>query len=209
MAKEQYITIDVLIDRIYRHPMMKDITRESILDYTLDFMRIVGVPDMFTTSVDEINITNYRGELPCDCISVQNVRESKSKKTLMYSQSSFKLNDTKEPVYKIQGNVIYTSDKNTDLEVSYLKILTDDNGIPLIPDNSSFLRALELYIRKEWFTIKFDLGEISPQVLQNTQQQYHWAVGDCESEFNRLSVPEMKSLVNMWSNILLTYPKHY
>jgi hypothetical protein len=41
----------------------------------------------------------------------------------------------------------------------------DDEGYPLLPDEPTFLRALELYIKKQWFTILFDMNKISPAVL--------------------------------------------
>ena len=52
----------------------------------------------------------------------------------------------------------------------------------MIPENSSFERALELYIKKKVFTVLFDLGKISQVVYNNTQQEYAWAVGDCQNE---------------------------
>jgi hypothetical protein len=55
---------------------------------------------------------------------------------------------SKDLTYKIQGNFIYTSFEEGEIEVSYQAIATDEQGFPLIPDNSSFTRALELYIKK-------------------------------------------------------------
>ena len=110
--------------------------------------------------------------------------------------------------YKIQGNIIYTSIKEGEIEVAYLAIATDSEGYPLLPDNSSYTRALELYIKKQWFTILFDLGKIGPAVLQNTQQEYAWAVGDCQSEFNRLSIDKAESFFNSWRTLILRDSEH-
>ena len=46
--------------------------------------------------------------------------------------------------------------------MAYRALPVDGEGIPLIPDNSVFYRALEAYVKKNWFTILFDLGKISP-----------------------------------------------
>jgi len=43
--------------------------------------------------------------------------------------------------------------------------MIDEEGLPMIPDNPIFLKTLELYIKKEYFTILFDMGKISPAVL--------------------------------------------
>ena len=77
--------------------------------------------------------------------------------------------------YKIQGSVIYTSLKEGTIEISYRAILSlwafavDDEGSPLIPEKSSFTRALELYIKNQCFTILFDLGKINQAVYANVQ----------------------------------------
>jgi hypothetical protein len=52
--------------------------------------------------------------------------------------------------------------------ISYKSIPVDKDGFPLLIDNPVFLKALELYIKKEVFTVLFDMGKITPPVLQNT-----------------------------------------
>jgi hypothetical protein len=47
----------------------------------------------------------------------------------------------------------------------------------MIPDDSSFIRALELYIKKQVFTVLFDMGKIQQPVYNNVCQEYSFAVG--------------------------------
>lgn len=107
----------------------------------------------------------------------------------------------KFPTYKIQGSYLMTSIKEGQIEMAYLSIKTDEYGYPMILDNSSYLRALELYIKKQWFTILFDMGKIQGPVLQNVQQEYAWAVGDCESEFNRMTFDQAEYFYSTMKNI--------
>ena len=44
---ESYTNIRLILDKIMRHPLMRDISLETAVDYTVDFMKIVGVPSMF------------------------------------------------------------------------------------------------------------------------------------------------------------------
>ena len=67
--------------------------------------------------------------------------------------------------FKTQGQVLYVSFKTGDVSVSYKSIPVDKDGLPLLIDNSVFLRALEAYIKREVFTILFDMGKITPAVL--------------------------------------------
>ena len=114
------------------------------------------------------------------------------------SSSIYDTND--KNTYKTQGNIIYTSFKEGTIEIYYKAIPIDVNEVPLIPDHPIFLKALELYIKKEWFTILFDMGKLQAPILQNVQQEYAWAVGACESEFQKLSIDKAKSLYKDWSS---------
>ena len=153
--------------------------------------------------------------LPCDYYQMIQVRKVGGP-AFRYSSDSFHMSECKDNcgreladlTYKIQGNIIYTSIEEGEIELSYEAIATDSEGYPLLPDNSSFTRALELYIKKQWFTILFDLGKISPAVLQNVQQEYAWAVGDCQTEFNRLSIDKAESFYNSWRTLLLRDTEH-
>lgn len=205
---EQYLSIKKILDSCLRHPLMQDLSLETAVDYTIDFMRIVGMPRMFTEKVVRIPIDKYRALLPCDYYQTIQVRIPGGH-TLVYSTDSFHMsNKGNSSTYKIQGNIIYTSIESGELELAYLAISTDADGYPLLPDNSSFTRALELYIKKQWFTILFDLGKITSAVLQNTQQEYAWAVGDCQSEFNRMSIDQMEAFSNSWRTMILRDHQH-
>lgn len=212
---EQYTNVRLILDKIMRHPLMQDISLETAVDYTVDFMRIVGVPNMFTEKTEIVEVKKYRAMLPCDYYQMIQVRKVGGP-AFRYSSDSFHMSECKDSngrdladlTYKIQGNIIYTSIEEGEIELSYEAIATDSEGYPLLPDNSSFTRALELYIKKQWFTILFDLGKISPAVLQNVQQEYAWAVGDCQTEFNRLSIDKAESFYNSWRTLLLRDTEH-
>lgn len=212
---ESYTNIRLILDKIMRHPLMRDISLETAVDYTVDFMKIVGVPSMFMEKTEVVEVKNYRAKLPCDYYQMIQVRKINGP-AFRYSSDSFHMSECKDNnkrdladlTYKIQGSLIYTSIEEGEIELSYEAIATDSEGYPLLPDNSSFTRALELYIKKQWFTILFDLGKINPAVLQNVQQEYAWAVGDCQTEFNRLSIDKAESFYNSWRTLLLRDTEH-
>ena len=207
---EQYLSIKNILDKVLRHPLMQDLSLETAVDYAVDFMRIVGVPKMFTEKVVFIDTDGYRAKLPCDFYKIIQVRP-RGRAALIASTDNFFMGGRYRDcnnTYKIQGNIIYTSLEKDTLELSYLAIEVDKDGYPILPDNSSFTRALELYIKKQWFTILFDLGKITPAVLQNTQQEYAWAVGDCMTEFNRLSIDEMEAFSNSWRTMIIRDNQH-
>ena len=111
-------------------------------------------------------------------------------------------------VYGAIGKKYITSIEKGCIEVSYQAIAVDEEGYPMIPDNSSFTRAVQAYIKKEWFTILFDQTKISQQAFQQAQQDYAWAVGDCRSEFNRLTIDKAESLFNSWRTLIIRDSEH-
>lgn len=212
---QAYTNIRLILDKILRHPLMQDVSFETAVDYCVDFMRIIGVPDMFLEKTEIVMIEDYRAMLPCDYHQMIQVRLAGGA-AFRYSTDSFHMSECKNSchgefsdlTYKIQGNMIYTSIREGNIELAYQAIALDPEGYPLLPDNSSFTRALELYIKKQWFTVLFDMGKIAPAVLQNIQREYAWAVGDCQTEFNRLSLDKAESFYNSWRTLILRDDEH-
>ena len=183
--------------------------------YALDFLRIVGMPNIFIEKVVPLEIKNYRALLPCDfheMIQVRLTDKNIRNNIFIYASNNFHYSENKEDAvtltYKILGNVIYTSLKECNIEIAYRAIAIDEDGYPLIPDSSAVTRALELYIKKQCFTILFDLNKINQNVYQNTQQEYAWAVGQAQSDLVRPSLDEMQSITNSLNTILVRNNEH-
>ena len=208
-----WVKLPVILDRLLRHPLLNDLNLETAIQYTLDFIGIMGLPNVYVDKIETIDIKEYRGELPCDLVSINQVRLHKNGIALRAMTDNFNAYPTHdnegrdwgergEPSFKTQGRVIFTSIRHEKIDISYKAIMLDDEGLPLIPDNSIFLKALELYIKKEWFTILFDMGKISPAVLNNTQQEYAFKAGQCNNEFVIPSVSEMESITNVLNQLV-------
>lgn len=212
---ERYINIRQILDNLLQHPLLQDLSFERAINYAVDFIRIIGCPRIFMEKTLKLEIKDYRGVLPCDFHRMIQVRTCTCGRatTFRYSTDSFHMSDDKycdlpDLTYKIQGQVIFTSIKEGEIEIAYEAISVDEEGYPLIPDNSSFTRALELYIKKQCFTVLFDLGKISPQVYNNTCQEYAFAVGQAQNELVKPSVDEMESITNMWHSLIPRMSEH-
>lgn len=213
-----YVSIRQIIDNCLHHPLLQDLTLERAVAYTVDFIRIVGMPTMFIEKTAELEVENYRAKLPCDFHEMIQVRTNHEKcgyhvgGVFRYSTDNFHMSDvaheSPDLTYKIQGTVIYTSIKEGTIEIAYRSIAVDDEGYPLVPDKSSFTRALELYIKKQCFTILFDLGKINQAVFANVQQDYAWAVGQAQSDLIRPSIDEMQSITNAFNTLIPRVNQH-
>lgn len=196
----QHVNIREILSRLLRHPLLQDLNLETAIQYVVDFFGIMGLPTTYIDKIEDVEIDNFRGTLPTDLISVNQVLYKDT--CLKHMTDNFNGGPTSNYTFKTQGNIIYTSFKKGTIKVSYKAMSVDEEGYPLLPDEPTFLRALELYIKKQWFTILFDMGKINPAVLQNTQQEYAFAAGACNNTFVIPSVSEMESIKNMWNQLI-------
>lgn len=213
MVKEyNYINIREALSRIMRNPLLQDVTLEQTVQYVLDFIGIFGMPKMYQDKEEIVHIEEFRAKLPCDLISINQIKDCKSGLCLRSTTDNFMPREyydknvgykvPQERTFRTQGHILYVSFKTGDVSISYKALPIDKDGFPLLIDNSIFLRALEAYIKKEVFTILFDMGKIQAVVLQNAQQQYAWLAGQLQSEFTIPSVSEMESISRMWNSMI-------
>jgi hypothetical protein len=228
MVKElQYTNIRRVLDNIMDHPMLRDVTLEQAVRYTIRFISIHGYSKLYKDKIDYVDIHEFRGVMPCDLISIIQVKDMGTGICMRAMTDNFTpglherkeepftrkhtnlLNNVKaprplyippahkyleEPAFKTQGRIIYTSFPEGCIEVAYKSIPVDEDGFPLLIDNENYLAALEAYIKKQVFTVKFDTGKISAGVLQNAQKDYAWLAGQLEAEFTMPSVSEAEAL---------------
>lgn len=211
MVKEiSYVNIKEILSRLTRHPLLSDMTLEETVQYVVDFIGIFGMPNFYEDKNVKIKIKDFRGLLPCDYISIIQVEDDKTGKCMRHMSDTFfpthEHYDDKSFVsefsFKTQGNVIFTSIKDGFVNVAYKSIKVDKDGFPLLIDNPIYLKTLELYIKKEKFTILYDIGKINANVMQNTQQEYAFKAGQLQGEFTIPSVSEMETISRMWNNLI-------
>ena len=197
--------------------MLKDVSFERAVNYTVHFMRIVGCPRMFKEKTALVEIENYRGMLPCNFNDIIQVRthsscDRKNYRVFRHTTDSFHMSDNKQDsfdlTYKIQGNVIFTSIKEGTIEIAYNAFAVDSEGYPMVPDNSSFISALEFYIKKKKFNILFDEGKINQAVWNQVCQDYAWAVAQAQSDLIRPTIDQMQSITNSLNTLIPRVSEH-
>lgn len=218
MVKElgNWVSVSIILDRLTKHPLLTDVTLEQVVGYLVDFIGIVGFSQLYFDRVDIIEIHNYRGVTPCNIVSVNQVRDTRnnialrSSTDVFYNSPNVRQQDTidrmdrrVDATFKTQGDIIYTSFKEGRVEVSYKTIHVDNDGYPMVPENSIFLKCFENYVKMEVFNILFDMGKISPSVLQNAQQNYAWTAGQLNQEFTQPSMSEMESISNSLNQMIV------
>lgn len=213
MNTTNYIKIDEILSRLLRNPMLEGTTKEQVISYLVDFIGICKFIPLYEHREDTVKIKDYRGILPCDVISVDMVKDTKTgfcmrsmtdsylTKNPSHDSCCMRVENYGDKTWKIQGNIIYTSFKEGSVEIAYSTIPTDEDGFPLLMDNSKFLKAFELYIKKEIYSNLMEQGKLNINILNHTEQQYAWAVGQLQSEMVMPDMSEMQSIMAMMTSM--------
>ena len=210
-----YVKIQEIIDDIMEHPLLTDVTQERIIKYAARFMQIVGVPNMFEEKTAVLEVTKYKAELPCDFYNILGVRTVEGHHSFRATTDIYHMSEDKRPrdfyrdlTYKIQGNYIFTSLECGKIEVAYMAMPVDEDGLPMIVDNEKYKNALELYIKKRLFTNLFDQQKLHQSILQNVQQEYAFAVGQAQNDLIMPTIDEMEAITNSWTTAIQRVTEH-
>lgn len=227
----QYTSVYRVLDDLLDHPMLTDVTLEQVVRHTLRFISKHGYTRLYQDKMEDVEIHDFRGMLPCDLISIQQVKDKKTGLCLRSMTDSFTkglegktfqhckdpMNNVnprrdwyippieehfEEPSFKTQGRVLFTSFPEGVVTLAYKAIPVDEEGFPLLIDNETYLDALEAYIKKQVFTVKFDQGKLAAGILQNAQRDYAVAARLLQGEFTTPSLSEMQSIANMWNTLI-------
>jgi hypothetical protein len=151
------------MDRLLRNTNLENLQYESVIDYTVDFLQIMGIANLYEEKIYTTIVDQYRAAIPCDFISegLVSLRESSNKEwhPARYTTDAikdYKCADIKvksDYTYSINNSYIFTSIEKGEVKLVYKAIMTDEEGYPMLPSDSNFLDALEWYIKKQYYTI--------------------------------------------------------
>ena len=238
VTEVQYTNIRRVLDNLTDHPMLADLTLEQVVRHAIRFISLHGYSKFYKDAIIEVEIHEFRGLLPCDLISIVQVKDLKTGLCLRAMTDSFtpgmmpdppqpkKMQNPKigdictgyippaphncgEGTFKTQGRIIYTSFPEGMVQISYKGIPVDEDGFPLLIDNETYLNALEAYIKKQVFTVKFDTGKIGANVLQNTLRDYAVASANLMTEMTTPSYSEAQAISNYMTSLLPRVSEFY
>lgn len=230
VSEIRYTTVKRVLDDLLDHPQLRDLTLEQVVRHIIRFIALHGYPKLYEDKIENVEIHEFRGLLPCDLIKIIQVEDLKHHVCMRAMTDNFtpgmrpRMEDRGEweedrdmhhhpfhhphhfwhgePAFKTQGRVIYTSFPEGIIQVAYKAIPIDEDGYPKLIDNEVYLGALEAYIKKQVFTVKFDTGKISANILQNAQQDYALLAKALQNEFTVPSVSEMEAMTRMMNTMI-------
>lgn len=233
VSEIRYTTVKRVLDDLLDHPQLRDLTLEQVVRHVIRFIALHGYPKLYEDKIENVEIHEFRGLLPCDLIKIIQVKDLKHHVCMRAMTDNFtpgmrpeveergERREEREihhhshpfhhphhfwhgePAFKTQGRIIYTSFPEGIIQISYKSIPVDEDGYPKLIDNEVYLGALEAYIKKQVFTVKFDTGKISSGVLDNAKQDYAFLAKELQAEFTIPSVSEAEAMSRQYQTLIL------
>jgi hypothetical protein len=213
-----YISIKGVLSRVLSNPLMEGISEANVAMYIADAMKLIGASMSYENKVDTINISNYRGELPCELLYIQQTRKKDKDgglQPMRYASDTFhsayheigspdfaEMSSNYDWTYSINNGMIYTNFPEGTIEQSYKGLKLDEDGLPMIPDNVKFEKAIEEYIKTQWYRIQWELGKISDKVLAKAEQEYMWYVGGANTSAQLQTIDQAETFRSAFTKIL-------
>lgn len=234
MLNNRTISCKAIIAKVYRDLQLKE--EENFTDqieWLAEALEFIHVYPQFIHKHAKVNINNFKGEIPCDYITLDMVEYNGT--AVSYTSNIFgpidhtpsgryytpySYNQDKiANVLLVTGNYIYgensfsiqdgwfkTSFKEGCLNIIYTAMETDKDGYPLVPDHVSFREALYWYIVYKYLYSKVLRGEIQGQFYQDayTKWQYY-----CNQAGAEAMMPDLATLENIKRNYIRLKPNMF
>lgn len=216
-----YVSIKEVVDGLMQYPSMRDLSYESAVRWAVDVMGLIGSYDLYKPERETVIIENYRGKLPTGIIKIEQCRkifgngENTVYDPMSYATDVFQSSYDKYPKaltqktqmysYNTQGDYIFTSFETGLVEVGFKTLYTDDDGVIMLPVNTSLYKAILAYIKQEHFRGLYEIDKISKSIFNEAQTEYCWYIAQAQNSVMNVSLDERQAISNaahrlMWND---------
>jgi hypothetical protein len=139
-------SVHVVISKVVRDLGLgdKEINWQDIIEWVAEGLKSIGAYQQFTQKIEDIEIEDFKGELPCDFHAMIRIMTPLIHNRYLMGDSSTTINSTANSTndYKINHNVMTVGFQTGTVQIEYLSFPVDGTGLPLVPDDDEFRRAL-------------------------------------------------------------------
>lgn len=141
--------------------------------------------------------------------SLQGVVNDIRRANLRASSSNF-VGSSFTPKYKINNGYLYTNFKYGFVEMSYKAYPLDEMGMPMIPDDMRYIKAVEWYLIsrldfKRWRTSRNSADE---RIYDRSNSEALWYIASARSKSKVPSIDMMESIKNMILKSIVKLNEH-
>lgn len=230
MLSGKKISVEKLINDVYRDTDYEGhVNKADMVEWAADAMDLIGIPMSLETKIATENsynsalkpyvtLSDYKCFIPCDFISMVQIRDYDTKETLRYSSNSFHTNSSHtetnkmelegDKTYKIKGSCLYTNYKEGKLEIMYMGYPCDENGYPLIPEETRYSMAVKAYLQYKLDYKMWRHNKLAEAVFRDSESEWLFRVKSAATFGHTPSVDQMESIKNQMLR-LITHPNEH
>ncbi len=112
--------------------------------------------------------------------------------------------------YKISNGIIHTNFHSGFVEMNYLAYPTDEQGMPMVPDNPRYIKAVEWYLiyRLDYKNWRYSRSREDERMMERSEQQYLFYAGAAHTQDKKASVDKMEAIKNMILRSIMKINEH-
>lgn len=226
------VSINTVIAKVYRDLGLKEeYDLVDLVEWAVEALAFIGAYQQYEIKETCLTICNHRAELPCDLVALIEVMHNGKGLDKAYANNfnttqwgnkftkpySYNLNQmdslplrlgqvyniNKNDSFKYEKGWIKTSFEEGELDIKYSAIETDEDGLPLIPDEVSYKEAIATFIRMKFFYKKSIVEDRFRWFYQDAEQKWQWYCGQAGA---KAMSPDIFTLENIKRNFLSYVP---
>ena len=266
----KYISLKAIMEQVYAdNGYQFELPWVDIMMWTEEALNLIGHPRQYIRKVTghkenpNLDIKNYRAQLPCDFHSLEQVavngmpaeysgntfhhlldgaccgiegfanlaahvqeqnwgelvKVTNDDGTSSYEQRNDSLSNTEggimsfdmagiidsefNPItFDLNNNNITLSVKEGKVCMAYLAIPTDEEGLPLIPEDTSYQLAVKKYLTMKVDYIAWRRGTLQQAVFEHSQQEWMWYVGQAGNKAKMPNIDQLEAIKNQTMRLL-------
>ena len=266
----KYISLNSIMEQVYAdNGYQFELPWVDIMMWTEEALNLIGHPRQYIRKVTghkenpNLDIKNYRAQLPCDFHSLEQVavngmpaeysgntfhhlldgdccgiegftnlaahvqeqnwgelvKVTNDDGASSYEQRNDSLSNTEGGIMSFDMDIVMDSEINPitfDLNnnnitlsvkegkvcMAYLAIPTDEEGLPLIPEDTSYQLAVKKYLTMKVDYIAWRRGTLQQAVFEHSQQEWMWYVGQAGNKAKMPNIDQLEAIKNQTMRLL-------
>lgn len=219
-----FVSIDEIISGVYRYRGNSTtvINKSDLIDWVKLFLDKINYPYQYKkVAVKSKAFKDYRYKLPSgfkelEFVCINGIVAKNSRHSSLVSETC---NNTPVPAYlnSTTGNIknivpityeindyyITPSVETGTITIVCKCIVTDSDGIPMVPDTELYKNALIWFLVEKYDYSDWRTATITDKVYAKTEQEYAWAVGQLTNYLKIPNEEEMKRLQRIFTRFVI------
>lgn len=211
-----YTNLNTLIAKVYRTLQNNDeVNFNDCAEWAAEALGLIGAFGQYTQQTSCLELVNGKAKLPLNLHKLSDIRYnhqpvywSNNSSATNYGCSNCQIpicNDNNcQYTFYINNSYLISNimDNPANICITYLGIPVDEDGIPLIPDDTLYHKAVESFIIHNLDYASWRKGKITDKVFEKSEQNWLWYVNAARGAGNMPNLAQLESLGNIMTRLM-------